>query len=72
MRKTLEAHLKEVITENATCDVCSKEHLAEDIFLCGFQDPQNKRVALLRVCRTDFVMFTSPELRAALDAHWYG
>lgn len=72
MRKTLEAHLREVVSENTTCDICDKTHDPENIFLCGFQDPQNKRVALLRVCRTDFVVLTSSELRTALDKHWYG
>jgi recombinational DNA repair protein RecR len=69
--KSLEEHLREVVEENTTCDICTKKHDREDIFLCGFQDPQNKRVALLRICRTDIVVLTSPELRAALDKHWY-
>jgi hypothetical protein len=69
--RSLEEHLRDVVEENTTCDICTKKQDREDIFLSGFQDPQNKRVALLRICRTDFVMLTSPDLRNALDKHWY-
>lgn len=70
MARDLEATMKEA-KEKLECDICKGTFLKEDVFLIGIQDPVNNSVALLRVCRIDFVMHTTLTLRIILDKHWY-
>lgn len=59
-------------TENSTCSTCFQDNIApEHMYLMGVQEPENKRVALIRVCRICLVSETQNGLRGALATHWY-
>lgn len=70
-KKDLETQVAEAKAGDGKCSICEKTPLPDDTFLCGFQDPQNKRVALLLLCRVCFVVNTFALLRSAIDTQWY-
>lgn len=70
-KKDLETQVAEATAGEGKCLICGNTPLPDDTYLCGFQEPQNKRVALVLVCRTCYVVNTFALLRHVIADQWY-
>lgn len=67
---SLEPTIENTDIKRDKCDVCTKTQVPDDIFLTGFQDPLNKRVSLLRVCRACLVTNLTLSFRRLIYEQW--
>lgn len=68
--EVVEVSFTTVIPEKVDCNLCKRSTPREDIFPLGTQDPLNRVVAILLICRGCFVMNTSLDLRRLLFELW--